>query len=631
MERISSVRSVAVRATLASTLASAAKRSVRREEPASPAMAAFEQVLLKLLNGFGGAHWAQIDAQIRQALRDIREFASADRCEFLEVGTGADEVTLIYRAGSGGTSTASAPMDYSAVTPWMFDKLVRRNEPVVFSAREVLPPEAAQDLPQLERTHTSAGLYIPCATDGVVRYVLGLAHSRARRNWPTPLVEQLSALARLLITALAARAMSAAHTQVQEQLAAAQQFSQATLDALHEHVVVVDAGGSVVQTSGSWGAGGSGPGNVFGEVNVGSNYLKACDAVRPLLRAQARRLARGIRSVLGGEVRRFDVDLVLPASAADDDPRWIRSKVRRAEVGGAVYAVICHDDVTEHRVREQELQQLRTHQWHSERVVQTGVIIGSLAHELSQPVTAILANAQTSLRLLGRGQLEAEENRQILTDIVADCKRAGSVIESLRITLRRQKTEHRSEDVSGIVQQVIRLLNTELIIQKVNVKVRCRPGCVALVDRAQLQQVLVNLVMNAIEAMPAQPGARRLWASVTRADGEVVIAIRDSGVGIPQEQLGKVFEAFWTTKARGTGMGLSICRAIVEAHGGRIWVKRNAVGSTFCVALPPDPAGTQAAAETIEAVSASERAQVQLPTDAAACGAAGSQAPRLTA
>ncbi len=609
MERISSIRSDAPRTTLAGKSGSAARRTGRREDPTPVATPAFEALLLKLLNGFGGAHWAQIDQQIRQALRDIREFAGADACEFLEVGTGADEATLIYRAGSGGTSTASAPMDYSTATPWMFDKLVRRNEPVVFSAREALPPEAAQDLQQLERTHTQAGLYIPCATNGVVRYVLGLAHRHAHRNWPTSLVEQLAAPARLLIAALAARAMSAAHTQVQEQLAAAQQFSQATLDALHEHVVVVDDRGTVVQTSGSWDAAGSGPGSVFGRVSVGGNYLEACDAVRTALRAQARRFARGVRRVLEGEVRRFDVDLVLPGSAGER-PRWLHSKVRRTEVGGAVYAVISHEDVSGRRVREQELQQLRTHQWHSERVVQTGVIIGSLAHELSQPVTAILANAQTNLRLLGRGQLEAEENRQILTDIVADCKRAGSVIESLRITLRRQKTEHRSEDVSGIVQQVIRLLNTELITQKVNVKVRCLPGCVAQVDRAQLQQVLINLVMNAIEAMPAQPGARRLWVSVTRADGEVVIAIRDNGVGIPPEQIGKVFEAFWTTKARGTGMGLSICRAIVEAHGGRIWAKRNAVGSTFCVALPPHPAPAhaEAEAEVTEAVKAAERA-----------------------
>jgi two-component system, LuxR family, sensor kinase FixL len=245
--------------------------------------------------------------------------------------------------------------------------------------------------------------------------------------------------------------------------------------------------------------------------------------------------------------------------------------------------------VTDRRGREQELQQLRTHEWHSERIVQTGVIIASLAHELSQPLTAILANAQTSLRLLSRGELEPTENRQILTDIVADCKRAGSVIESLRMTLRRQKTEHQSEDIADVVQHVIKLLRTELISQKVEVRTRCEPGCLAQVDRAQIQQVVLNLLMNAIEAMPPSRAlARRLWVSVTQPDDEVVISVRDNGTGIPPEQVEKVFEAFWTTKAHGTGMGLSVSRAIVEAHGGRIWVKRNRVGSTFLVALHSD-------------------------------------------
>ena len=386
--------------------------------------------------------------------------------------------------------------------------------------------------------------------------------------------------------AVAARETAALEPLVTEQrLAGALEFSQATLDALHGHVAVIDARGVVIIASALWGRPDGGIGGELTGVAVGGDYLQACESsLGPIHEQSARLLPWGIRSVLSGRVRRFDADLALPGTRG---PRWIQTRVQRFESGGATYAIVSHEDVTERRERERELQQLRTHQWHSERIEQTGVIIASLAHELSQPVTAILANAQASLRLLGRGELEPGENREILTDIVADCKRAGAVIESLRMTLRRQKTEPRPEDIGEIVQRVIRLLRAELITRKVEVKSRSPAGCVAQVDRAQIQQVVLNLVMNAIEAMPASRArARRVWLGVRRStDDEVVISVRDNGVGIAAEQIDKVFEAFWTTKRNGTGMGLSVSRAIVEAHGGRIWAKRNRVGSTFFVAL----------------------------------------------
>jgi signal transduction histidine kinase len=375
---------------------------------------------------------------------------------------------------------------------------------------------------------------------------------------------------------------------LENQILGAREFSQATLDALHEQVAVLDARGVVIRTSALWGQPDGGICSELAAVSVGGDYLLACDSALTSVPAQGVRLAWGIRSVLSGRVHRFDADLVLKGTGG---PRCIQTRIRGFEVAGSSYALISHEDVTDRRDRELELQQLRMQHWHSERIAQTGVIIASLAHELSQPVTAILANAQSSLRLLGRGELAPAENRQILTDIVADCKRAGAVIESLRMTLRRQKTERRPEDISEIVQSVIRLLRTELISQKVEVKSRLVPGCVAQVDHAQIQQVAINLMMNALEAMPAARGrARRLWMDVAQSsDDEVLISVRDNGQGIAPDEIDKVFEAFWTTKKHGTGMGLSVSRAIVEAHGGRIWVKRNRVGSTFLVALPAAP------------------------------------------
>ena len=171
---------------------------------------------------------------------------------------------------------------------------------------------------------------------------------------------------------------------------------------------------------------------------------------------------------------------------------------------------------------------------------------------------------------------------------MADCKRAGAVIESLRIMLRRRKTEQKPEDLAEIVSRIVRLLHSEAVDQRVEIAERYQDGCIVTADRAQIQQVALNLIVNAIEAMADVPAPNRhLRVSVARwKDDKVLLAVRDRGVGITQEQMDKVFEAFWTTKAHGTGMGLPICQAIVETHGGTIWIKRQKVGATFYVALP---------------------------------------------
>jgi signal transduction histidine kinase len=153
--------------------------------------------------------------------------------------------------------------------------------------------------------------------------------------------------------------------------------------------------------------------------------------------------------------------------------------------------------------------------------------------------------------------------------------------------LRRQKSEQKPEDVAEIIGRIVRLLHSETVDQRVEITERYEDGCIVTADRAQIQQVALNLIVNAIEAMADVPAAaRHVWISVARRQDKALLSVRDRGVGITQEQMDKVFEAFWTTKARGTGMGLPICQAIVEAHGGTIWIKRNKVGSTFYVALP---------------------------------------------
>ncbi len=237
----------------------------------------------------------------------------------------------------------------------------------------------------------------------------------------------------------------------------------------------------------------------------------------------------------------------------------------------------------------QELQRKQQELEHITRVSTMGEIVASLAHELSQPLAAILSNAQAGLRFLKNGTADAEEFRGILQDVVEDDKRAGEVVDALRSMLRRGKAESARLDVAQVVREVLGLLHSELIAQQVEVTTALEPGCMILANKTQMEQVLLNLAMNALDAMRTRPADERwLHIELARSGPAVRIAVRDSGVGIPPDQLAQVFEAFWTTKPSGLGMGLAICRSIVKGSGGDIEAapNREGPGVTLTVTLP---------------------------------------------
>jgi two-component system sensor kinase FixL len=245
-------------------------------------------------------------------------------------------------------------------------------------------------------------------------------------------------------------------------------------------------------------------------------------------------------------------------------------------------------DLTE----RQELVRRQTELEHITRVSTLGELAPSLAHELSQPLSAILSNAQAGLRLLDRGTLDAAEMRDILEDVVAADKRAGDVIGVLRVLMRRGKTEQVRVDVAQAVREILGVLHGELLHEKVEVGTALDGQCVALASRTQLEQVLLNLITNAIDAMrPQPPSERRLRVTVSlSAEGGTRVAIRDSGIGIPTDELGHVFEAFRTTKPLGMGMGLAVCRSIISSLGGDIQIEPNEGGGvTVAFTLPAAP------------------------------------------
>jgi C4-dicarboxylate-specific signal transduction histidine kinase len=238
---------------------------------------------------------------------------------------------------------------------------------------------------------------------------------------------------------------------------------------------------------------------------------------------------------------------------------------------------------------EAELEQQRNELAHLSRVTLLGELSGSLAHELNQPLMAILSNAQAGLRFLERDPGNIDEVRNILRDIAEDDKRAGEIIRRLRSLLRKDDVRHAPLDANQVVLEVLKLMHSDLINRKMTVNPRLAVGLPAVKgDRVQLQQVLLNLIMNGCDAMDGSPGERTLTLrTVLSADGEVEISVADCGPGIPPADLQRIFEPFVSTKAEGMGLGLAVCRTIVTAHDGRLWATNNvARGATVHFALP---------------------------------------------
>ena len=263
------------------------------------------------------------------------------------------------------------------------------------------------------------------------------------------------------------------------------------------------------------------------------------------------------------------------------------------EMAGEQCFIVNVRDVTERKQAEVAAEAQRRELAHMGRVASLGELSGALAHELNQPLAAILANTRAAQRMMSRNAPDLVEIRAILEDIVVDDRRAGQVIGRLRALLKKGETRTSEVSLNELVEEVRDLLHSELIRRRVATDIRLtRVMPVLLGDRVELQQVILNLISNACDAMAGRPADHRLLTISTSLtpDGWVELAVQDRGTGIPPERLDQIFDAFFTTKASGLGLGLAICRSIVNAHGGRLWAVNNPFGgATFHLAL--DPAG----------------------------------------
>jgi PAS domain S-box-containing protein len=380
--------------------------------------------------------------------------------------------------------------------------------------------------------------------------------------------------------------------QVEERLRASEALSTGVLASLPGHMVIVDRSGAILRTSDTWQTFAAGDGALDPTVlAVGARQHPASPHGDAESGPIAREVLEGIETVLDGTQAEFRLEYAYPTRPEE---RWASVSVlplQRPEGGAVIYL----QDITMAQRSRLEAERLRRDLTHVARVTTMGEMAAALAHELNQPLTAILSNAHAGERYMAQAAPPLDEIREILQDVVGDARRAGEVIQHLRGLLRKEEARFLPLDVNPVIREIAALVHTDTILRNVVIDLDLSPELPRVHgDRVQLQQVLLNLVLNGMEAMGPNGEERRIVIQTRQGDGAVCVAVRDNGLGIPEDKLPRVFETFYTTKSAGMGMGLAISRSIVETHGGKIRAENNPDrGATFSFTLPacpPDPA-----------------------------------------
>jgi signal transduction histidine kinase/integral membrane sensor domain MASE1 len=530
----------------------------------------FEGLLLQLSWTFVHMPSNIMDSAFADALRRVGEFFGMDHALLLRVAAGGQRLEVAWSWSGPHRAEGSGVASRPAIEPTV--------EGLRCGSLLVIPEGDEDSNPDLSRDHFAAGggwsLTLPLEAGRKLLGGLTLAGLRTGAPAGAESNRRLRLVAEVFAGALARK-------ETEDAVRASEAMKSAILASLTSAVAVLDRSGRIIAVNENWARLLRGVDPEVGG-GVGVDFVEAWRGGAAARIPEGEDAAAGIEAVLDVSRAAFAFEY---RCAPEGSERWLALSVvplRRPEGG----AVVSYTDVTERRQAEVETQRIREELAHCLRVSTVGELITSVAHELNQPLTAILANAQAARRLLQEQENEIEE---ILADIVEEDKRAGAMIRRLRDLLRKRDPERAPVDINGLVREVAQILSGDTLIRRVQLQLDlARDLPWVTVDRIQIQQVLLNLLLNSMEAMAEiRPGERLMVVRTALQDEAVQVTVEDTGIGLGDGQPLPIFEPFYTTKPAGMGMGLSIARSIVEAHGGRIWARNRARrGAVFCFSLP---------------------------------------------
>ena len=531
----------------------------------------FEALLLEISARFVNLPADQIDDEIEEAQRRICEYLEIDLSALWQLSDEAPHfltVTHLHSPPEGPERPEG--IDAKEAFPWALQKVLR-GELLVYST-ESMPPEAAQDQESRRFFGIKSSVVIPLSVGGgPIIGILTFDTLKEERSWLEPIVKDLSLVAQIFTNALARKRTD---RELRE--------SEARLN------LATDAAGAGlwIMTIGT------------GEVWVSEKtrdlyhfspdekvaYQSFFNVIHPDDHEQVQQAVQ--QTLQSGETLRVDYRILLP----DGSIRWIGAHGQRYPSTDQVRLMGISFDITERLTAEAEARQHRKELAHLTRVATMGELTTSLAHEINQPLTAIRSNAGAAQRFLSQPEPDIREVLQILEDIVSDNNRASEVVKNVRTMVRKEKQKGELLDLNNVIQGIVDLIRDDSLLEGLSITLELIPEMKMIHgNRIQLQQVILNLILNSAAAMRNTTRAqRKIIVRTAMPDNRTVnVSVTDFGTGIDANNIDHLFEAFYTTKPEGLGMGLSISQTIANAHGGDIKASNNrGGGATFVFTFP---------------------------------------------
>ncbi len=530
----------------------------------------FERLLADLSARFANASGDQTENEIESALKQLLTFLDFDRSNFGEFTADGWATILCSVAADGVERYPPGPVPKFA--GWYLSRL-RTEEIVRVRSIDDLPPGAIEEAEYFRQSGIRLSVGIPLHVGGQIVSFINFSAFRSTREWPDGLVARLKIVGEVMAQALVRKRSEAA-------LQASEEKWRSMFEASNLGISIIDQNLHYVATNPAFQA-------MLGYTDDELQQLTPVDITaeedRDVTRMRITELQQG---------ERHHYETVKQYRRKDGSIMWghvYASAVRDAQSKAKMF-IGTLIDITATKQAQDALRAAQSKLAHVTRRTTMHEITATIAHEVNQPLAAIVANGNAALRWLRKTPPEVVEAAANVNQIISDGHRASEVIASIRGMFKKDEHAKVLLDVNAVIREVLELLHGELSSKRISVRTKLsRDLPQVLADHGQLQQVILNLVTNAVEAMGGNPlGSRALnVSSKPNQPDEVIIAVEDSGPGVDPKDLGRVFDAFFTTKSQGMGMGLSICRSIVESHGGRLWASgRRPHGSIFYLTLP---------------------------------------------
>jgi signal transduction histidine kinase len=422
-------------------------------------------------------------------------------------------------------------------------------------------------------------LEIPLVADGTSIGTIELLRSDSG-GWPAPLIRRLDSAGEVVASAMA-------RSRAAREINRGEELNRAVLASLSTQIAILDRRGTIIRTNEAWrSVAMHGARDVARGAFVGANYLDECRRAELRGCEEARDVREGIEAVLEGRKFPFRMEY----RSTEPVELWYELFVDRLQLsnGGAI---VTHLDITDRRMAERQAEETRRQVAHMGRMALVGELAATISHELRQPLAAIRVNAEAGAQILARTPADTVEAREIFRSIVADDARAVELIEGVRKLLRKEEPVATTVDLNEICRDAVRLLQHDAILRNTRLELSLAADAPMVAgDRVQLQQVVLNLALNGLEAVSASSSERSVIVRTESGIDHADLVVHDSGPGIPTSVQPRLFESFFSTKPEGLGLGLVIVRSIVERHNGRVRAENHSAGgAVFSVRLPTAP------------------------------------------